>query len=889
MGTLVSKQAFQPTSQLAPHSAPQQKSKFQATLLTLISIIMVFTMIIPVGSGRAFAGEQTVTLIANHEIWKYADTNTDLFGNGNTDFRSASYDDTAWKTGASPLGYPVAETSNYFGPISSGGTLMDQGAQGASSSSASVTYYLRKDFTVDNIADIVSLTAKIAIDDGYVLYLNGNEISRVNIPAGQVGHTTEAPDDWEATEERANITIDLSAYRQYLVEGANTLAASVHNRDASSSDIYWSLTLTAGYNASALSALSADVDKTPKQVNVHVGNDPSRSVNVTYTTIKSDTTKIVLTKANGSGTALTFTGESSIGSGNKYIHKIPVTGLEANTDYNYIVGNEVTFDGSFKTAPAAGSQDSIRFVYLADTQVSNAANAKALGATLEEVANMDPDFVYLAGDVTDTSTNETQWEQLFYNDGSYPNGGQNMFGNYLIAAAQGNHDNNTFNRHINAPTLTSNAIENRIVYSYDYGPVTFIILNLEAAGSDATARSEQEQFLRAAVADAQARGQWTAVGFHKSLITGASHVTDSDIVEARKFWIPKFAELDVDMVLQGHDHVYSRGFVDATGYAASKTVNADGTINEPSNAPLYMIGGHAGGLKWYALKNYTVAPGDPLAPGYSYLDIDSANPADNADGVSSDVKQEQVIVELEVSPTTVTVNSWMFKYNTNSDTITTQKYLYDTMTMVRKVPAAATPVTASIAGPDLAVAEQNELITYTVSYSNLVNANTFDTALTYDAQVLEFVEAKSLFSANNLLVNAVQAANNQVRIITGLASVIGQAATQDVVQFTFRAKQPVKVDDTTVSLIKANTVTRADAASSFTDVIANKTVADKTTVLYTYRKAADINKDGSVTLADLALALEHYQSTAAGDRIYDINLSGVVDALDFVIICSFIE
>jgi hypothetical protein len=861
------------------------RQRFRSLAAAVIAALLAISLVpfVPPLAAHA-ADEEVITLIANHESWRYDDTDTDRFGDAATDFRSASYDDSSWKTGISPLGYPTSDSSPTFGAVSTG-TLLSKGAQGASSSQAYITYYFRKSFTVANIAEITALTAKIAVDDGYVLYLNGQEVSRLNMPTGAVNRSTEAPGVWEPTEERANVTVDLSAYRQFLVEGTNTLVADVHNRDASSSDIYWGLSLTATYNGQGS---SADVNKTPQQVNVHVGDNPSSAVNVTYTTVAADTTKIVVKRADGTGTELQFGGEASIGPENKYVHKIPVSGLEAGTDYVYTLGNEVTFNGAFKTAPAKGSQDSIRFVYLADTQVSNATNAEALGATLHEVAAMDPDFVYLAGDITDTATSEAQWVNMFTNNGAFPTGGQEMFGNYLISAIQGNHDNNTFNRHINAPTLTSNSIENRVVYSYDYGPVTFIMLNLETARSDASARAEQESFLRAAVAEAKARGQWTAVGFHKSLVTGASHITDSDVIEARTFWCPKFAELDVDLVLQGHDHVYSRGFVDASGYKAERTTNNDGSINKPANAPLYMVGGHAGGLKWYALKNYTVSPGDPIAPGYTFLDVDSANPAHNKDGIPSDVKQEQVIVELEISSTEVEVNTWMFKYDTSSDTITTPKYLYDTMTM-RRV-ASSAQVSASIEGPETVVADADEEIVYTVAYNDIVNANAFDTTIEYNSDVLELVSATSLpVNGNAVLLNEVsEPATGQVRVITGLQSAIAQADTHYVAQYVFKAKQPVTADDATVKLINADTVS-GDGQGGYNDVEAVLNGAEQTTVFYSYERASDVNKDGKITLADLAAALDRYQSTDVADRAYDIDLSGVVDALDFVIISSFIR
>ena len=224
--------------------------------------------------------------------------------------------------------------------------------------------------------------------------------------------------------------------------------------------------------------------------NAHMGDDPSTQINFTYSTVENARTQVVINEA-GSSDKTIKTGESAqitdLNSG-KYIHKIAVSGLTAATEYEYTVGyGENIYSGTFKTALPNGSKDSFSFAYLADTQVSNASNAKALGATLNRVNEMNPDFVYIAGDVTDTAANETQWEQLFYNDGAFPNGGQDMFGNSTLAVTQGNHDNNTMNRHINAPAEMGN-----IVYSFDYGPATFVILNLESARSDATAREQRK-------------------------------------------------------------------------------------------------------------------------------------------------------------------------------------------------------------------------------------------------------------------------------------------------------------------------------------------------------------------------------------------------------------
>ena len=622
--------------------------------------------------------------------------------------------------------------------------------------------------------------------------------------------------------------------------------------------------------AAAVSSV-IDGDKAPRQLNVHVGDDAATQVNVTYTTVADTSTVISIQKAEG-GDTLYFEGSSYQGIAGKYIHEIAVSGLEPYTEYRYTVGDGFnTYDGTFKTALTKNDQQTFTFAYLADTQVSNASNAKALGATLAEVNNMNPDFVYLAGDVTDTNNNENQWQWLFNNDGAFPTGGEDMFANNLIAVTQGNHDNNEMYQHINAPEEAG-----KIVYSFDYGCAKFIILNLEAARSSTDARAQQEAYLRQEVADAKENGQWVIVGFHKSLYTGASHIVDSDIIAARTFWSPIFAELDVDLVLQGHDHVYSRGFVTAQGENAHPEIDDTGVILQPDNAPLYMVGGHAGGLKWYSKKNYTVSEGDPLTPNYSFLDVNSTD-------TGSDLKKEQVITLLEVSNEQINVVTYNFKYDTTLDAITTDKYVYDSFSVKRDLADCAT---SYVNGTELIVKEQEDTLEYTVSYNNILNTNAFETALSYDESQLELVSVESCLE--NTIFTDVSTENGVSDVMVGVQAPFSAGTATDVVKYTFRLKADVEADQITVRLTKANTVQVLQDSETVNseDVTSTILKGEATTIIHSYEKASDINGDGKVTLADLSIALMYYQT---GEASCDVNLDGVVNTLDYIIIASFIR
>lgn len=615
-----------------------------------------------------------------------------------------------------------------------------------------------------------------------------------------------------------------------------------------------------------------DEAKTPKQLNVHVGNDASSQVNVTYTTIADTGTVMKLNPVGDTANVIYVEGTSYAGISGKYIHEISVSGLEAYTEYEYTVGDGFnSASGTFKTALAKNDTRSFTFAYIADTQVSNAANAKALGATLAEINNINPDFVYLAGDTTDSATNENQWQWLFNNDGLYPNGGQDMFANSLIAVTQGNHDNNELYQHINAPEEAD-----KIAYSFDYGCMRFISLNLEIARYSDDSRAKQEAMLRSEVADAKANGQWVVVAFHKSIYTGASHIVDGDVIAARKFWSPILAELDVDLVLQGHDHVYSRGFVNANGENAHPAINEDGSIEQPANAPLYMVGGHAGGLKWYSRKNYTVSEGDPLSMNYEFLDVNSTD-------TGSDVKKEQVITMFEVSEDSIDSVTYMFKYDTALDQITTEKYVYDQFTLARDT---SDQVTSYLQGTELVVQEKENTLEYTVQFDNINEANAFDITLSYDENVMELVEAKSSFE--NTIFTDFADENGEVAMLIGLQEPVSSKVRCNIAKFTFELKEGTDAEDVVVKLTKADTVQVSESEDQLNaeDIVSESVKAEVTTEIYSYRRASDINKDGKITLADLAIALAKYQTS---EKKCDINRDGIVNVLDYVMIASYMK
>jgi hypothetical protein len=106
--------------------------------------------------------------------------------------------------------------------------------------------YVRIPFTVDaqTLADVSMLTLKVRYDDGYVAYLNGNEVARANF-TGTPAWNSHADSAGESVGQGWDDSIDISQYRAGLKPGANILAIHAMNAGVTSSDFLINVALDA--------------------------------------------------------------------------------------------------------------------------------------------------------------------------------------------------------------------------------------------------------------------------------------------------------------------------------------------------------------------------------------------------------------------------------------------------------------------------------------------------------------------------------------------------------------------------------------------------------------------------------------------------------------------
>jgi hypothetical protein len=188
-------------------------------------------------TALAYAGGtvSTVTFVGDGPSgagWRYLDNGT----NPGTAWREPGFVPTAaWKgPQAGQLGYGEGDETAPavgFGPDAN--------------NKYPATYFITT-FNVANasaLAGLSELTMSVKRDDGIIAYLNGTEIVRDTMPAGEVSHTTyasgNAGDDGQEFIPFGGLPLNL------LRVGTNTLAVQVHQVNASSSDLSFDCRLTA--------------------------------------------------------------------------------------------------------------------------------------------------------------------------------------------------------------------------------------------------------------------------------------------------------------------------------------------------------------------------------------------------------------------------------------------------------------------------------------------------------------------------------------------------------------------------------------------------------------------------------------------------------------------
>ena len=559
--------------------------------------------------------------------WSYLDDGTDPAGDPDamgyerTSWTAADFDDSNWKTSQASLGAKrgaLGEVDGYTPEY-----LLNQYKEDGTTNVEA--FFFRTKVNVADASAVKQILGSVVYDDSATVYINGvkvagfddSEITENLQYGGHNGNTAEG---------EINIT-DQALIRSVLTDGDNVVAVEVHQGRASSSDIYFDMP------SLVFSEEMAEKEIQQSNVSLSMGADQTQ-MNFTWhcTTQDAGTLLIAENSAVTNGempeNAVSYQTAPVSNNDGQYTNKAVATGLKAGTTYAYQVAN-----GDVKSEIRTFTTDdgeAFSFAYVADPQIGASGNADSDTTGWDNTLNIigtnqlfsGVSFLLSAGDQVNKASSEDEYDRYLDHD---------ALGNLPVATVIGNHDSSSdaYNQHFNVANESAEYGASTLAGGdswFVYNNVLFMVLNT----NDLSA-AEHKSFMEEAIA-ANPHVDWKVVAFHHSIYTVASHY-NNDGTDRRETLTPIFKELDIDVVLQGHDHVYCRTYM-MDGLNVSENENytyGNGQENAPTavtdpNGILYITANSGSGSKHYGIKTgvefpYAAVQNQERIPNVSRIDV----------------------------------------------------------------------------------------------------------------------------------------------------------------------------------------------------------------------------------------------------------------------------
>jgi predicted phosphodiesterase len=205
--------------------------------------------------------------------------------------------------------------------------------------------------------------------------------------------------------------------------------------------------------------------------------------------------------------------------------------------------------GSFVTAPPAGTP--FNFVVIGDTRTDTAGHQAVIDAVLDRNPAGMPDLFFNTGDLVESGAIDSQWDTYFTIEGE-------LLANTVFGPVVGNHDAGIGSKFDTWFTTGS-------YYWFFYGNAVFVVLNTDGTyGAGSAQYTMAETALAAAAADPAI--DFKFVLFHKPGVTTGEHDPDATIVDD---YLDLFEQYNVDVVFNGHNHIYEHGLVNGVHYVVT--------------------------------------------------------------------------------------------------------------------------------------------------------------------------------------------------------------------------------------------------------------------------------------------------------------------------------
>lgn len=301
-------------------------------------------------------------LIALGSTWRYLDKGTDQ----GTNWQARLFNDGSWSNGVAQLGYGDGDEVTVVG-------------YGPDAGNKYITTYFRRAFTVLNPSEFTNVVASLVYDDGAVVYLNGQELFRTNMPAGPINYLTLSAAPIEDLLATYNFSPEL------LLTGTNVIAVEIHQQGPGSSDISFNFGLVGERGAPPSGPFSPVVNITAPSPGS--GFNTPTDINITATA----------TDADGTVTNVAFFQNGSL------------LGQMATGPYAY----------NWQSVPVG----SYTLIAIATDDTGRTGTSAPVNVTVSVPSTLTTNTVVAFGDTwryLDNGTDQgTNWSQRTFNDGAW--------------------------------------------------------------------------------------------------------------------------------------------------------------------------------------------------------------------------------------------------------------------------------------------------------------------------------------------------------------------------------------------------------------------------------------------------------------------------------------
>lgn len=384
--------------------------------------------------------------------------------------------------------------------------------------------------------------------------------------------------------------------------------------------------------------------------------------------------------------------------------QVNIKNLKPNTKYMYRVYNgngKKSEIFEFTTQP----KGDFTFVLAGDPQIGAGKFyadrdkwEKALGTIKKQVPQMS--FLYSLGDQVNEYTSKSELEYSGYIERENAKG-------ITFATLIGNHDSqaNSYSQHFALPNLQAEGkTEAGSNYYFVYNNTLFIQLN-----SNNMNTAEHKATIEKAIEMTKNQNiKWKVVGFHHAIYSAATHANDDDIIKRRAEYPALMKQYGIDLIVAGHDHVYTRSRMMDGGMAIESERNFTDKSKEEGKVPskyvnpkgqLYLTANSASGSKHYDLvefKDYMAVRDQHYKPNFTEVKVTDKSIVATTYETDSSKVVDQVEIEKSTANTTnenvqrisgenrvqtaIEVSKKMFKEGTNKVVLANQDNYSDVLT-----------------------------------------------------------------------------------------------------------------------------------------------------------------------------------------------------------------